>query len=158
MPAILKIFLPNLVASPCNIPSFGSCAMAGSVQTAWWSGTRCRDDHSVASPPPPCSLWHSVRTATRFPASLPTITNAYHNLCSPSENTWWIWFGRTGGYQSLPHGTCTTIGGSGLVPGRITNTYHSLPSFRSEYLRRSFTFTISTSAAMDWIKYSHNET
>ena len=81
----------------------------------------------MASPPPPCSLWPSVLTATRFPRSLPLITNAYHNLCSPSENTWWIWFGRTGGYQSLPHGTCKTIGDFGRV-GRplptLTIHYH----------------------------------
>ena len=110
MPAILRNSLPNRVASPCNIASHGSCAMVGSVGQACRSGTRCRADHSVASPPPPYSLgslWPSVLAAVRFPDSVPAVTNAYRIPCSLCETGWCFWFGDPATYQSLPHGTCT---------------------------------------------------
>ena len=143
MPAILRNSLPNRVASPCNILSFGSCAMVGSVGQACRSGTLCRADHSVASPPPPYSLgslWPSVLDAVRFPDSVPAVTNAYRIPCSLCETGWCFWFGDPATYQSLPHGTCKEhwflVRSSAALPV-VTMRYH-----RSDLsLHRFLTFT-----------------
>ena len=82
-----------------------------------------------------------VYTATCFPATLPLITNCYQICCSACENHWCFWFGRQAVYQSLPHGTYTTIGDSGKVRPAFTIAYQTLPGGRSEYLRRSSAFT-----------------
>ncbi len=141
MPAILRNSLPNRVASPCNILSFGSCAMVGSVEQACRSGTLCRADHSVASPPPPYSLgslWPSVLAAVRFPDSVPAVTNAYRIPCSPCETTWCFWSGRQARYHRLPHGTCTLgwilVWSSAALPV-VTMRYHAPILSRSTGLR-----------------------
>ena len=53
------------------------------------------------------------------------LTNPYHISSILGTTTWCFWFGLVRHYQSLPHRTCISLGGFGLVAAPFTNTYHA---------------------------------
>ena len=88
------------------------------------------------------------------------ISNTYQSLPDPvpglrNDLVLLVW--SSGGLPSLTTGHMHSGLDFGLVAPAFTNRYHGIPSFPSESGRRSEAFTISTSAGMDRIKYSHNE-